>query len=461
MSFAGSSDGLCIPLPSEDEVTNCFIIDDLLANRAHHPQLNIAYKVRTSIITSTTYILRYQLTQHIQPPGTPAESNKRANQFNILQTSAHHSPQTTNHKPTKICTYIMAIPPTFPAATLADKTSREHDITTRSLPPLGADEVGIRITATAINPVDWKIRDYGVFLDSYPAVLGSDAAGTIAAVGSNVSNFAIGDRVFFQGIVRNYDSSTFQTYCKMPAALVAKTPSLVSDEQAAGISLATVAALTGIYDRSGRGVAPPPWEAGGAQAGKGKAMVVLGGSSSVGQYAIQLARLSGYDQIVTSASQSHHEYLKGLGATVVLDRMQATVSQYVAGLGSLPIDFVFDSISLKDTQVLGIEILQAAKVQAGSPLVTVMQPEADAQALGASKEPKVEVHAVMGLGSAPNLRYLSEPLFAHLGGEDGWVATGEYVPNRVVVVEGGLEKIDEALNKNRAGASGEKVVLRL
>lgn len=58
MSFAGSSDGLCIPLPSEDEVTNCFIIDDLLANRAHRPQLNSVYKVRTSIITSTTYILR-------------------------------------------------------------------------------------------------------------------------------------------------------------------------------------------------------------------------------------------------------------------------------------------------------------------------------------------------------------------------------------------------------------------
>ncbi|KAI3293675.1 hypothetical protein DTO002I6_4621 [Penicillium roqueforti] len=95
------------------------------------------------------------------------------------------------------------------------------------------------------------------------------------------------------------------------------------------------------------------------------------------------------------------------------------------------------------------------------PVVTVLQPEADVQALGASKEPKVEVHAVMGLGSAPNLRYLSEPLFVYLGGEDGWVATGEYVPNCVVVVECGLEKIDEALNKNWAGASGEKVVLRL
>lgn len=355
----------------------------------------------------------------------------------------------------------MSIPPTFPAATLAEKGA-QHALTERSLPPLAPDEVGIRITATAINPVDWKIRDHGIFLQSFPAVLGSDAAGEIASVGSAVTHFTIGDRVFFQGIVGNYDSSTFQTYCKMPAALVAKTPRSVSDEEAAGISLATLAAVTGLYDRTGRGLSPPPWAAvGGDRAGAGKAIVVLGGSSSVGQYVIQLARLSGYERIVTSASQTHHEYLQGLGATVVLDRLQATAVQYVAGAGGLPVDFVFDTISLRETQMLGVEVLQVAGAAEGTPVVTVLGADADAKALGASKEPRYEIHGVMGLGSAPHLRYLSEPLFAQLGGENGWVATGRYVPNRVIVVEGGLQKLDEALDMNRAGVSGKKVVLRL
>ncbi|KAL2819264.1 chaperonin 10-like protein [Aspergillus cavernicola] len=353
----------------------------------------------------------------------------------------------------------MATPQSFRAAIIPEKGSR-HKISTRSLPPLNPDEVAIRITATAINPVDWKIRDYGIFLKSYPAILGTDAAGEIVSVGDTVSDFAVGDRVFFQGIVGNYDASTFQEYCKMPAALVGKTPRSVSDEQAAGISLATVAAVTGLYDKSGRGLAIPPWEReGGSVVGNGKAIVVLGGSSSVGQYVIQLARLSGFERIVTSASLVHEGALKRLGAHVVLDRKMTTLGDYEAALNGVALDFVFDSISLPETQRLGVEILQRYKSDAGGAVVTVLGADEGARLLGASKEPAVEVRQVMGLGSLPTLRYLTEPLMKHLGGEGGWLATGQYRPNRPVVVEGGLEKLDEALDKNRAGVSGEKVVI--
>lgn len=350
----------------------------------------------------------------------------------------------------------MAPPSTFKAALLQEGSSK-HTITERSLGALGDDEVQIKIAATAINPVDWKIRDTGFFLKSFPAVLGSDAAGQIVAVGSKVSNFAEGDRVFFQGIVGNYDASTFQQYCKMPAVLVGKTPDSISDDQAAGISLATVAAVTGLYDKTGQGLAPPPWSDGGDRAGNGKAIVVLGGSSSVGQYVIQLARLSGYSRIVTNASLTHEEHLKKLGAHVVLDRKQAGPQDYVAAVNGLPLDFVFDSISLAETQALGVDILHAANTK--SCVVTVLGADADAQTRGASKEPKVEVRQIMGLGSKPELRYLSEPLFERLGGRDGWLATGQFVPNRPVVVDGGLDSIDKALDRNKAGVSGEKVVI--
>ncbi|KAL4861362.1 hypothetical protein BDV12DRAFT_180395 [Aspergillus spectabilis] len=349
----------------------------------------------------------------------------------------------------------MSIPSSFRAAIIKEKGSR-HTITERHPKDLASDEVGIRITATAINPVDWKIRDYGAFLKSYPAVLGSDAAGEIVAVGQNVSDFAVGDRVFFQGIIGNYDASTFQQYCTMPAVLVAKTPKSITDDQAAGISLATIAGLTGLYDKTGRGL-PPPWAKDGERAGTGKAIVVLGGSSSVGQYVVQLARLSGFERIVTASSPAHHELLKSLGAHVVLDRKQAGAQDYVNALNGLPLDVVFDSISLRDTQILGVDVVAA--VGAASYVITVMPIDTDAQSLGASKEPKVEVRQIIGLGSGPNLRYLSEPLMNHLGGEDGWVATGKFRPNRAVLFEGGLDKIDDALDKNRAGVSGEKIVI--
>ncbi|KAL2840594.1 chaperonin 10-like protein [Aspergillus pseudodeflectus] len=351
----------------------------------------------------------------------------------------------------------MSVPSTFKAAILKEGGAR-HTIAERSLGPLGNDEVIIRITATAINPVDWKIRDCGYFLQTFPAVLGSDAAGKIVSVGSGVSDFAVGDRVFFQGIIGNYDAATFQQYCRMPAALVGKTPASITDDQAAGICLATIAGVTGLYDKTGRGLAPPPWVEGGERAGNGKAIVILGGSSSVGQYVIQLARLSGYERIITNASLRHEERLKSHGAHVVLDRKKAGAQDFVSALNGLPLDFVFDGISLGETQKLGVEILQTAGSK--SCVVTVLAADAEAQSLGSSKEPKVEIRQILGLGSKPELRYLSEPLMKRLGGENGWLATGQFVPNRTVVVDGGLEKIDEALDKNKAGVSGEKVIIR-
>lgn len=356
----------------------------------------------------------------------------------------------------------MSAPKTFKAAVVPEPGA-QHVVSDRELSsPLAAGEVLVKITATAINPVDWKIRDYKVFIKDYPAVLGSDAAGTIAALGPEVTDWTIGDRVFFQGIIGNYDASTFQQYCKMPAALLGKTPSNVTDEAAAGVSLATVAVMTAYYDTTGHGLAAP-WDANGHEAGKGKAIVILGGSSSVGQYAIQLAKISGFERIITNTSAKHIDHLKSLGADVVLDRAtQGSAADFqaaVAADGGLPLAFVFDAISSKDTQLLGVQILDATKTE-GSHIVTVQGADADAKKLGETQATKAEVKGVLGLGSSPQLRYLTEPLMKNLGGEDGYMAKGRFVPNRPLVVPGGLGGLEDALAKNKKGVSGEKVVIR-
>lgn len=351
----------------------------------------------------------------------------------------------------------MSLPTTFKSALITGKAASPK-VEDRSLAPLASGEVAIKITATAINPVDWKIVDSGLFIQQWPTVLGSDAAGEVVALGPDASRFKVGDRVFFQGIIGNIDASTFQQYCKMPETLLSKSPSNLSDDQAAGIFLATFAGVTAFYDKSGQGL-KAPWDEGGDQVGKGKSVIILGGSSSVGQYAIQLARLSGFERIVTNASPTHHEHLKALGAHVVLDRTTASVEDYVTATQQLPLELVFDTISVPATQKLGVQILQANKTE-GSRVVIVNFVDSEARDLGQSKEPNVAVQNVLGLGSAPNLRYLSEPLAKQLGGEDGWVAKGLFVPNRAVVVPGGLASLAEALEKNKRGVSGEKVVIR-
>ncbi|PWY90242.1 quinone reductase [Aspergillus heteromorphus CBS 117.55] len=351
----------------------------------------------------------------------------------------------------------MAYPLSSKAAVVPEPGA-QHIITHRALGPVKSGEIGIQITATAVNPVDWKMRDYQAFISEYPAVLGSDAAGHVVSVGPDVAGFAPGDRVFFQGIVGSYDSSTFQQFCKMPAALVSHTPDHVSDEEAAGISLATVAGVTAFYHTDGQGL-PPPWDAGGAQVGRGQAIVILGGASSVGQYAIQLARLSGFDRIVTNASPANHPWLRGLGAHVVIDRKHSDAPSFATAIGDLPLRFVFDAISIRSTQVLGVQILQATGTPHGH-VVTVhtVRPEgvdAEAVALGQSRAPRVGIKQVLGLGSAPYLRYLSEPLARHL---TEYLAHGLFIPNRPRVVAGGLNAVEEALDLNKVGVSGEKVV---
>ena len=356
----------------------------------------------------------------------------------------------------------MSIPSSFRRAEITAPKAQTslHD---RSLSALEPNEICIKITATAINPVDWKMRDHDAFIPSYPAVLGSDAAGVVVATGAYVEAFQAGDRVFFQGIIGKNESSTFQEYCKMPAEFVSKTPKNIADEQAAGVSLATMAVVTAFYGPEGHGLLPP-WDDGGRVAGQGKSIVIIGGASSVGQYAIQLARLSGYERIITNASSANHDFLESLGAHVVLDRSASTPEAFVAATEGAPLDFVFDGISAPATQKLGVQILQAAEVS-NSHLVTVhvvvpdvVDPEA--KALGQDKQPRVEIRQVLGIGSFPALQFLSKPLARVLGGEDGYLARGLLVPNRSHVVPGGLAALEDALALNKKGVSGRKVVIR-
>lgn len=59
----------------------------------------------------------------------------------------------------------------------------------------GPGEILIKIHATSLNPVDWKIQKYGAFLEDYPAILGTDVAGDIEELGEGVTEFKKGDRV--------------------------------------------------------------------------------------------------------------------------------------------------------------------------------------------------------------------------------------------------------------------------
>ena len=80
------------------------------------------------------------------------------------------------------------------------------------------DEVVIKIHAVAMNPMEAMVQRFGIILEEFPAILGSDGAGTIHAIGSNVKGFSLGDRVMacFDGVPpfhkAYYRKVSFQNY---------------------------------------------------------------------------------------------------------------------------------------------------------------------------------------------------------------------------------------------------------
>src|SRR6267378_4345433 len=74
-------------------------------------------------------------------------------------------------------------------ALILDSKQGTFVVGSREIPKPGAGELLVKIKAAALNPVDWKIQKYGIFVDSYPAVLGTDIAGDVVQVGEGVTRF--------------------------------------------------------------------------------------------------------------------------------------------------------------------------------------------------------------------------------------------------------------------------------
>ena len=101
----------------------------------------------------------------------------------------------------------------------------------RRLP--GPGEVGVRVEAAALNPVDWKLAS-GVFPGlELPHILGLDAAGIVEAVGEGVTTIGLGERVVWHGDLRR--PGVFAKHSIAPAHVVARVPSDVDPLAAAAV----------------------------------------------------------------------------------------------------------------------------------------------------------------------------------------------------------------------------------
>lgn len=192
-------------------------------------------------------------------------------------------------------------------------------------PRAEANQVVVKLEATSINPIDWKLRE-GYLKEMYdwefPIILGWDVAGVITEIGSNVTKWKVGDRVFSRP-----DTTRFGSYAEYTAVdehLLAKLPDSISYEEAAAVPLAGLTAWQVLFTHG--------------DLKEGETVLIHAGAGGVGMYAIQLAKHAGA-HVITTASEKNHELLYSLGADQVIDYKKENFEEILKD-----IDLVFDTM---------------------------------------------------------------------------------------------------------------------
>ncbi|KAH7378560.1 zinc-binding dehydrogenase [Cadophora sp. MPI-SDFR-AT-0126] len=207
---------------------------------------------------------------------------------------------------------------------------RPLEIKSAPYPTPKSNEIVVRNHSVAINPVDWLLLNNGSMILKwlkYPVILGSDLAGEVVAVGSDVKRFKVGERIlsFALGITKSSMDNrqgAFQLYPIIREDMASPIPDSMSYEEASVLPLGMSTAACGLYHKDHLALQQPSTSA----KSIGKTVLIWGGSTSVGSCAIQLAAASGY-KVITTCSPRNFTYVKRLGASQPFDYNSPTVVQ--------------------------------------------------------------------------------------------------------------------------------------
>lgn len=313
----------------------------------------------------------------------------------------------------------------------------QFTLETRPIPTVDRDQLLVKVLAAGLNPVDWKIQTYGAFVANFPAVLGTDIAGEIVDIGEGVTGWSKGDRVVYQGSYFENDGAGFQQYSLIAADFVARIPEKMSYDEAATICVAFAAACMGLFAEAPIGLGLNPhftWE----PHFIGKTTVVIGGSTSVGQYAIQLLKFLGFSRIIAYASARHFDYLATLGITDIIDRGTTPLNQLSLAVKKLtcdPLLVVFDALGFPEAQEAGYDMLSE-----GGQVMTI---NFDQRPQKSESDGKI-FRDVLGTVHLPAQSEFGRRMFRSLG---KFMDEGVIKPNHLEVLPHGLSGIVAGLDR--------------
>ncbi|TBW39819.1 zinc-binding alcohol dehydrogenase family protein [Siculibacillus lacustris] len=169
----------------------------------------------------------------------------------------------------------------------------------------------VEVRAVSVNPVDTKVRASARPPEGDVRVLGWDAAGTVVAVGPEVTRFAVGDAVYYAGTITR--PGTNAEFHLVDERIVGHKPASLGWAEAAALPLTAITAWEALFDRLDVARAVP-----GASS-----ILIIGGAGGVGSIAVQLARrLTDLTVIATASRPETRAWVAELGAHAVLDHSQ-------------------------------------------------------------------------------------------------------------------------------------------
>ncbi|MFC3693770.1 zinc-dependent alcohol dehydrogenase family protein [Chenggangzhangella methanolivorans] len=227
-----------------------------------------------------------------------------------------------------------------------------------AVPPVGPRQVRVRVHATALNPLDYQIRrgDYADYVP-LPAIIGHDVSGVVEETGTSVSEFEIGDEVYYTPKIFGGPGSYAEQHVA-DVDLVARKPRNITHLEAASLTLVGGTVWEALVTR--------------AQLAVHETILIHGGAGGVGTIAIQVAKAMGA-RVITTARRSNHEFVRSLGADEAIDH---TSDDYVSAVAELTnghgVNVVFDTIGGDALTRSALVLADAGRVVS---IVDIAQPQ--------------------------------------------------------------------------------------
>jgi NADPH:quinone reductase-like Zn-dependent oxidoreductase len=303
-------------------------------------------------------------------------------------------------------------------------TGKQAEFKTTDRPSqAGPGQVLIRVRAASVNPADWKMIERSTA--KVPWVPGWDGAGTIEAVGAGVTTYRVGDQViaFFErgpGAIEAAPlAGAYAQYSVASVKMIARKPSNISFEEAAGVPATAITAYKSLVDD--------------ARLARGQRVLIHGAAGGVGSAAVQIAKSRGA-YVIATASPRNHEFLRKLGVDEVIDYNTVRFEERVKDL-----DAVLNTVDT-ETGVRSLKVLKPNGV-----IVSIVGPTPP-DACSAAKVRCVVVDRTRGM-----------PIDQVLGEVMKLVEAGQYAVNIDAKVP--LADVSKAWEMNRGGHTRGKIVL--